>query len=132
MANFIPIFNRPFLYIEYSILYHKYVILYCIYSILTSKYQIKTFLKNQPSSLGYYFYKIEAFFQNFIFFLIFAKPLYQNVRIDHRIAFFFFVNTNENYKSYLGFGGFLGFSISQFILIIYKGNRFGNPTGNTQ
>ena len=32
-----------------------------------------------------------------------------------------------NYKSDLGFVGFLRFSISLFILIIYKGNHFGAP-----
>ena len=32
-----------------------------------------------------------------------------------------------HYQSSLGFLGFLGFSISLLILIINKGNRFGDP-----
>ena len=37
-----------------------------------------------------------------------------------------------NYQSYLGFLGFLWFSISLFILIIYKGNRFSLSASSYQ
>ena len=37
-----------------------------------------------------------------------------------------------NYKSDLGFGDFLGFSISLFILFIYKGSRFSLAAGSYQ
>ena len=43
--------------------------------------------QNQPFSPNYYFYKIEAFFSKCTFFIVFANPLYQNVRIDHMIIF---------------------------------------------
>ena len=38
---------------------------------------------------GLLFLRERALFSNLSFFLIFAKPLYQNVRIDHRIILFF-------------------------------------------
>ena len=64
---FCTFFDMALLYIRYLILYRKQIILYRIYSILTSKYQIKTFPKNQPSNLGCYFYKKEAFLELVIF-----------------------------------------------------------------
>ena len=69
------------------------------------------------------------------FSLIFAKPLYQKVRIDHRITFTFSWNSKQimlNYQSDLGFLGFLWFSISLFILIIYKGSRFSPSASSYQ
>ena len=36
-----------------------------------------------------YVYRIEACFSNLTSFMFFVKPLYQNVRIDHRITFIF-------------------------------------------
>ena len=49
------------------------------------------FFENQPSNLGCYFWEKEVFFRTRHFPFIFAKPLYQNVRIDHRITLFVFV-----------------------------------------
>ena len=82
-------FKYTFLYIEYSIVYVKYVTLYATRSISTSKYQMKTFPKNQPSNLGCYFLEKEDFFQTLLLSLVLAKPLYQNVCIDHRITSIF-------------------------------------------
>ena len=77
----------PLIYIRYWILYVRYATLYATHSILTFKYRIKTFLENQPSNQGYYSCQKHSFFRARHFSLMFAKPLYQNVRIDPRIVF---------------------------------------------
>ena len=45
--------------------------------------------------LGYYFWEIYIFSRTGIFSLFSAEPLYQNVRIDHRIIFDFFFYENH-------------------------------------
>ena len=65
--------------------------------------------ENQPLSLGCYFWE-RGIFSNSICFLNFAKPLYQNVRIDHRITFIFVVK-NENHGKLQVVSWFLGFSL---------------------
>ena len=89
---------------------------------------MKTFFVLAFPSQLLFFKKTVIFFKLDFCSLIFAKPLYQKVRIDHRITFTFSQNSENdcNYKSDLGFWGFLGFSISLFILIIYEGNHFGD------
>ena len=51
------------LYIHVCIWYVKHAILYHAYSILASSYQIVTFLKHQPSSLGWSFWEMWPFFE---------------------------------------------------------------------
>ena len=85
-------------------LYVKYSILYAAHSILTSKYQMKTFPKNQPSSLGCYFWEKEALFRTSHFSVFSAEPLYQNVRIDHRITLKMQNHCKPQVESW--FGGF--------------------------
>ena len=71
------------------ILYHIWPILYHTYSTLTSKYQIPTFTKNQPSSLGCYFWEIEPFFE-LVMFQCFRPNPYTRMGVLTIGAFSFF------------------------------------------
>ena len=71
---------------------NQYAILYATLLILTSKHQALTFSKNQPSSLGCFFERYSPFFTLAILSLFSAEPLYQDVRIDHKITFTFSEN----------------------------------------
>ena len=87
MANFnylAPIFNLAsyILNIKCHIINIAFHIISTQCSSLNTKY---IFLKHQPSNLGCYFYKKEAFARTRFVFSVFAKPLYQNVCIDHRV-----------------------------------------------
>ena len=57
------------------------------------------------------------FFANMFFFLFSAEPLYQNVRIDRRIIFDFWLKMKKlvNHKSDLGFGSFIIFLFSVYL-----------------
>ena len=83
----ICLFIYIYIYIKYSILYYKYVILCRIYSILTSKYQNKNFPEKSAFGPGLLLLRERDIFFELFFSLIPARPLYQNVRIDHRIIF---------------------------------------------
>ena len=80
------LYEYAFLYIKYLILYVEHVIVYAIHLILTSKFQFSP--KMLPSSLGYSL-RERTCFSNFSFSTNSAEPLYQNVRIDHKIILTF-------------------------------------------
>ena len=134
MANLIPFFNRPFYILNIS----YYIINMSFYIISTQyygpKYQMKTFPKNQPSNLGCYFWQKHSFFELVIFQCFLPNP-YTRMCVSTIGSFSLFRKKWKiivNYKSDLGFLGFLWFSISLLIWIIYKGNRFGDPHKNAK
>ena len=70
------------------------------------------------------------FFELVIFPFFWGPNPYTRMCVSTTGSFSFFREKMKhmvNYKSGLGLGGFLWFSISLFFLIIYKGNRFGTP-----
>ena len=91
------------------------------------KYKIHRFFDFVEKSAfepGQLFLRKSIVFELVIFLCFFAEPLFQNVRIDHRILFIF-RKMRHHCKLQVGswFGGFPWFSISLLIWIIYKGNQ---------
>ena len=109
-------------------LYHKYTILYATHSILTSKYQICFFWKIAFSSKLLFFQNRGLFFKLVSFHCFSPNPSTRRCvsTIESLSLFRGIVKIIVNYQSDLGFGGFLWFPSTLFILIIYKGNRFSH------
>ena len=82
------------------------------------------FVQKYAFESGLLFSRDIAFFHNLPFFLFSAEPLYQNVRIDHRIIYFFGKKVTNHGKILVESWFLFLFALIwdySFILIVYRG-----------